>query len=155
MSLMKYAIDYLSKYNSSKKNLEYILKKKIGRMKIEKKEKFILYNSMNEIMINLEKNKFVDDNNYAISKIRMFASQGKSKIFVKNYLFQKGIEKNILNDSLARFEQEDPEWEKKSAKIFVKKKRLDNSNENIQKNLGKMARAGFSYGLSKKILDKI
>ena len=67
----------------------------------------------------------------------------------------QGIEKNILNDSLARFEEEDPEWEKKSAKIFVKKKRLDNSNENIQKNLGKMARAGFSYDLSKKILDKI
>jgi len=155
MFLMKYAIGYLSKYSSSKKNLERILKKKIRTMKIEKKEKFILYNSIDQVMLNLEKNKYIDDNNYAISKIRLFAMQGKSKFFIKNYLIQKGIEKNILNNSLEQFEVDDPEWEKKSAKIFVRKKRLENSSENKQKNLSKMARAGFSYDISKEILEKI
>ena len=81
--------------------------------------------------------------------------QGKSKGFIKSYLIQKGIEKNILNNSLDQFEEEDPEWEKKSAKIFVRKKKLENSNENKQKNLSKMARAGFSYDISKEILEKI
>ena len=95
----------------------------------------ILYNSIHQIMLNLEKNKFIDDNNYAISKIRLFAMQGKSKGFIKSYLIQKGIEKDILNNSLDQFEEEDPEWEKKSAKIFVRKKRLENSSENKQKNL--------------------
>ena len=104
-------------------------------------------------MLNLEKNKFIDDNNYAISKIRLFAMQGKSKGFIKSYLIQKGIEKNILNNSLDQFEEEDPEWEKKSARIFVKKKRLENSNENKQKNLSKMARAGFDYDTIKKVLE--
>jgi regulatory protein len=103
-------------------------------------------------MLNLEKNKFIDDNNYAISKIRLFAMQGKSKGFIKSYLIQKGIEKNILNNSLDQFEEEDPEWEKKSARIFVKKKRLENSNENKQKNLSKMARAGFDYDTIKQVL---
>jgi len=60
-----------------------------------------------------------------------------------------------LNNSLDQFEEEDPEWEKKSAKIFVRKKKLENSNENKQKNLSKMARAGFSYDISKEILEKI
>ena len=119
MSLMKYAIGYLSKYSSSKKNLERILKKRIRLMKIEKKEKFILYNSIDQVMLNLGKNKFIDDNNYAISKIRLFAMQGKSKFFIKSYLIQKGIEKDILNNSLVQFEEENPEWEKKSAKIFI------------------------------------
>ena len=155
MFLMKYAIDYLSKYSSSKKNLERILKKKISRMKIEKKEKFILYNSIDQVMLNLEKNKFIDDNSYAMSKIRMLAMQGRSKGFVKSYLIQKGIEKNILNNSLEQFEVDDPEWEKKSAKIFVRKKKLENSSGNKQKNLSKMARAGFSYDISKEILEKI
>ena len=41
--LVKYAINYLSKYSSSKKNLERILKNKIRRTNIEKKEKFTLY----------------------------------------------------------------------------------------------------------------
>ena len=113
MFLMKYAIGYLSKYSSSKKNLERILKKKIRLMKIEKKEKFILYNSIDQVMLNLEENKYIDDNNYAISKIRLFAMQGKSEFFIKSYLIQKGIEKNILNNSLEQFEVDDPEWEKK------------------------------------------
>lgn len=104
-------------------------------------------------MLNLEKNKFIDDNNYAISKIRLFAMQGKSKGFIKSYLIQKGIEKNILNNSLDQFEEEDSEWEKKSARIFVKKKRLENSNENKQKNLSKMARAGFDYDTIKQVLE--
>ena len=105
------------------------------------------------IKTDLEKNKFIDDNNYAISKIRLFAMQGKSKGFIKSYLIQKGIEKNILNNSLDQFEEEDPEWEKKSARIFVKKKRLENSNENKQKNLSKMARAGFDYDTIKQVLE--
>jgi SOS response regulatory protein OraA/RecX len=79
--------------------------------------------------------------------------QGKSKGFIKSYLIQKGIEKNILNNSLDQFEEEDPEWEKKSARIFVKKKRLENSNENKQKNLSKMARAGFDYDTIKQVLE--
>ena len=37
--LLKYAIYYLSKYSSSKNNLEYILKKKIRRISDEKKNK--------------------------------------------------------------------------------------------------------------------
>ena len=93
VSLMKYAIDYLSKFISSKKNLNRILKNKIMRMKIEKKDKFLLYNSIPQIIIKLENNRLIDDKNYALSKIRSFAHQGKSKLFIKNYLIQKGIEK--------------------------------------------------------------
>ena len=58
-----------------------------------------------------------------------------------------------MNNSLDQFEEEDPEWEKKSARIFVKKKRLENSNENKQKNLSKMARAGFDYDTIKQVLE--
>ena len=40
--LKKYAVSYLSKYNTSKKNLDRILHNKIRRMNLEKKDKFIL-----------------------------------------------------------------------------------------------------------------
>ena len=51
--LIKYAIDYLSKYSSSKANLEKILRNKIQRLKIEKKEKYLLYNSLEKIIFDL------------------------------------------------------------------------------------------------------
>ena len=48
--LLKYAVYYLSKYSSSKKNLEYILKKKIRRLTEEKKIRFELYQEINHII---------------------------------------------------------------------------------------------------------
>ena len=155
VSLMKYAIAYLSKFSSSKKNLSRILKNKIMRMKIEKKDKFFLYNSIPQIIVKLENNKLINDKNYTQSKIRSFAHQGKSKLFIKNYLIQKGIEKLIISDSIKEFEYLNPNWEKDSAKIFIHKKKLIKSPGNYQKNLSKMARAGFSYELSKETLEKI
>ena len=155
VSLMKYAIAYLSKFSSSKKNLSRILKNKIMRMKIEKKDKFFLYNSIPQIISKLENNKLINDKNYTQSKIRSFTDQGKSKLFIKNYLIQKGIEKLIISDSIKEFEYLNPNWEKDSAKIFIRKKKLIKSPENNQKNLSKMARAGFSYDISKEILEKI
>ena len=150
--LMKYAINYLSKYSSSKANLENILKKKIMRLKVEKKDKYIFYNSIESIIKELEKNKFINDDQYTYSKINFFYRQGKSKIFIKNYFMQKGIEKDIVSKNLEIFENENDRWEFKSAKIFAKKKRLENSNDK-QKNLSKLARAGFSYEISLKTLD--
>ena len=151
--LMRYAIDYLSKFNSSKKNLERILKGKIMRLKIEKKDKPELYDSIPEIILKLESNKFINDENYTLSKIRVLAQQGKSKAFIKNYLFQKGIEKDIISESLSEYENINSDWEIDSANVFMRKKRIIKSDANYQKNLNKMARAGFNYSISSKILE--
>ena len=49
--LLKYAIYYLSKYSSSKKNLDFILKKKIRRLSNEKKIRYDLYKEINPIKL--------------------------------------------------------------------------------------------------------
>ena len=152
--LVKYAINYLSKYSSSKTNLERILKNKIRRINIEKKEKFTLYNSIPEIIKKLEKNNFINDYNYATSKVNIFISNGKSKIFIKNYLFKKGIDEKLSSEIFAELNEEDSNWEIKSARIFARKKNIKKDNNNNEKNLSKMARAGFSYEIAKKILEE-
>ena len=151
--LVKYAINYLSKYSSSKTNLERILKNKIRRTNIEKKEKFTLYNSIPEIIKKLEKNNFINDYNYATSKVNTLISNGKSKIFIKNYLFKKEIDEKLSSDIFTELDEEDSNWEIKSARIFARKKNIKKNNNN-EKNLSKMARAGFSYEIAKKILEE-
>jgi regulatory protein len=153
--ILKYAIHYLSKFNSSKNNLERILRNKIKRMKIEKKDKFFLHKSIPEIILKLEKNKLIDDINYASSKIRLFISNGKSRIFIKNYLLQKGIDSTIISKLLEKNDQENLDWEIESARIFVRKKIFSKKIKDKEKNFSKMSRAGFNYGVSKKILDEI
>ena len=151
--LVKYAINYLSKYSSSKSNLERILRNKIRKTNIEKKEKFTLYNSIPEIIKKLEKNNFINDYNYATSKVNLFISNGKSKMFIKNYLFKKGIDEKLSSEIFAQLNEEDSNWEIKSARTFARKKNFQKNNNN-EKNLSKMARAGFSYEIAKKILEE-
>ena len=145
INLMNYAINYLSKYSSSKKNLERVLKNKIARSNTEKKIKYDLYNNISAIITKIEDNKFIDDDAYTLSKIRSYAKQGKSKVFIKNYLLQKGVDKNIISNSIETYQNQNPNWEIESAIIFINKKKLIKSSENYQKNLNKMSRAGFIY----------
>ena len=152
--LKKYAIQYLSKYDSTKKNLERVLRNKIRRINnANKDEKFILFKLIFKIIEELESKQILNDERYTDKKIIYFSSQGKSKRFVQNYLLQKGIEKNLINSALEDFELNNPDWEFKSAKIFVRKKILSSNNEkNTEKKLAKMARAGFDYNICKKML---
>ena len=151
--LLKYAVEYLSKYSSSKKNLDRIIKSKIRRLSSDKKIRFELYKEISHVFDQLEKNHLLSDENYSFTKIQSLANQGKSKNFIKNYLYSKGIDNKIIIEQIDNYEKLNYQWEKKSAKIFAKKKKLLNSNEIYEKKLAKMARAGFSYDLCKEILS--
>ena len=152
--LKKYAVTYVSKYESTKKNLEKVLINKIVRIKdIKKNEKLMLYISIFKIIEELESKQIISDKRYTDTKILSLASQGKSKNFITSYLLHKGIEKNLINNTFKEFELDNPDWEFESAKIFVRKKILGLKIEkNKEKNLAKMSRAGFNYDLSKKML---
>ena len=152
--LKKHAFSYLSKYNTSKKNLYRILHNKVRRMNLNKKDKYALYSSIASILTDLEINKLIDDKNFAQSKINSLSLQGKSKISIISYLMQKGIEKNLIKESFENLELKNPNWETESAKIFARKKRLGiKYSNNFEKDLAKMARAGFKYNICKKILE--
>ncbi len=151
--LLKYAIDYLSKYDSSKNNLISVLKRKILRLKITNIEKSKLIYLIESIIIKLEKNKFIDDDRYSSTKILSLSNSGRSKNFIFNYLIKKGVNKSQIQNNLNLMYQDNDSWELESAKIFVKKKKLLEKNESYEKKLAKMARAGFSYDICKKILS--
>ncbi len=150
--LLKYAVDYLSKYDSSKKNLTNVIKRKIFRLNISGKEKGVLINALDDIINKLETNNLVNDNRYTASKIYSLSQSGKSKNYIKNYLIKKGISKIVIQDSFEDFKKNNLDWELHSAKLFANKKKLLVSNLGYEKKLSKMARAGFSYDICKKIL---
>ena len=150
--LLKYAVDYLSKYDSSKNNLVSVLKRKILRLNLTNFEKKKLIDIIESIILKLEKNKFIDDDRYSSTKILSLSNSGRSKNFIFNYLIKKGVNKLQIQNNLNLMKQDNDDWELQSAKIFVKKKKLLEKNESYEKKLAKMARAGFSYDICKKIL---
>ena len=150
--LLKYAIYYLSKYSSSKKNLEFILKKKIRRLSDEKKIRFQLYNEIQIIIEKLEKLHLINDQVFVESKIQSLQYQAKSKNYIKQYLLQKGIDKQTIEEQISIFYKNNKNLEKKNALKFAKKRNLLDNDQDYQKKLSKMARAGFSYDIAKEIL---
>ena len=150
--LLKYSVDYLSKFDTSKKNLKDILKRKIFKLKNNSSEKKILLNSIESIIDKLEKNNFINDNRYLLSKINYLSQSGKSIKYISNYLLKKGIDKQDIENGINKFNNDNLNWEIKSAQIFAEKKKLLDSDEIYEKKLAKMARAGFSYEICKKIL---
>ena len=150
--LLKYAIYYLSKYSSSKKNLEFILKKKIRRLSDEKQIRFHLYNEIQIIIEKLEKLNLINDQVFVESKIQSLQYQAKSKNYIKQYLLQKGIDKQLIEEQISLFYENNKNLEKENALKFAKKRNLINNNQDYQKKLSKLARAGFSYDIAKEIL---
>ena len=150
--LLKYAIYYLSKYSSSKKNLEYILKKKIRRLSDEKKIRFQLYNEIQIIIEKLENLNLINDQVFVESKIQSLQYQAKSKNYIKQYLLQKGINKQLIEEQISLFYENNKNLEKENALKFAKKRNLLDNDQDYQKKLSKMARAGFSYDIAKEVL---
>ena len=150
--LLKYAIYYLSKYSSSKKNLEFILKKKIRRLSDEKKIRFHLYNEIQIIIEKLEKLNLINDQVFVESKIQSLQYQAKSKNYIKQYLLQKGIDKQLIEEQISLFYENNKNLEKENALKFAKKRNLLDNDQDYQKKLSKMARAGFNYDIAKEIL---
>ena len=152
--LKQYALTYLSKYDSTKKNLERILINKIIKMKnIEKSEKNNLYQMINKVLDNLELKNIINDEDFANKRFINLFNQGRSEIYIKNNLYKKGVDKNIIKKILSDFNKKNPEWEMNSARTFAKKKGLGKDKSNREKDFGKMARAGFNYNIIKVILE--
>ena len=150
--IKKYALNYLNRYASSKKNLKFILLRKIKKLNVKERD-YEAY--IKDILRELEDKNIISDENLANSIAYNYARNGKSKKLIKYHLMKKGINSKDINSALEKLEDEIPNFEYEAAMNFAKKKKLGkfgNSN-NKEKDLSKMARAGFNYDLIKKILN--
>ena len=150
--IKKYALNYLNRYASSKKNLKFILLRKIKKLNVKERD-YEAY--IKDILRELEDKNIISDENLANSIAYNYARNGKSKKLIKYHLMKKGINSKDINSALEKLEDEIPDFEYEAAMNFAKKKKLGkfgNSN-NKEKDLSKMARAGFNYDLIKKILN--
>ena len=128
------------------------MKKKIKRISDEKKIRFHLYKEIKIIIDKLEQLKLINDTSYAESKINALLNQVKSKNYIKQYLIRKGVRSEVADEQISLFYEKNQNLEKENALKFAKKRNLINDKKDYEKKLAKMARAGFSYEISKEIL---
>ena len=127
-NLKDLAYSYLEKYNPSKQQLKvYLLKKYLLKIKGSRSKKEVSA-IIDEIILNLEKNKILNDEMYSDSKARMFLKRGYSLNKINQSLRSKGIDDKYVKQSIDK----------------IKENQID---------MGILARGGFSFDLSKRDLD--
>ena len=158
-NLKDLAYSYLEKYNPSKQQLKvYLLKKYLLKIKGTKSKKEVT-SIIDEIISNLEKNKLLNDEMYSDSKARMFLRRGYSLNKINQSLRSKGIEDKYVKLSIEKIKDDQIEPDFVSALKLCKRRRIgplrpENNRELFyKKDMGILARGGFSFELSKRVLD--
>ena len=158
-NLKDLAYSYLEKYNPSKQQLKvYLLKKYLLKIKGSRSKKEVSA-IIDEIILNLEKNKILNDEMYSDSKARMFLKRGYSLNKINQSLRSKGIEDKYVKQSIDKIKENEIEPDFVSALKLCKRRRIgplrpESKRELFyKKDMGILARGGFSFDLSKRVLD--
>ena len=158
-NLKDLAYSYLEKYSPSKQQLKvYLLKKYLTKIKGSKSKKEVT-SIIDKIILNLESNKFLNDEMYSDSKARMFLRRGYSLNKINQSLRNKGIEDKFVRQSIEKIKENQIEPDFVSALKLCKRRRIGpirpESNRELfyKKDMGILARGGFSFDLSKRVLE--
>jgi regulatory protein len=157
-NLKDLAYGYLEKYSPSKQQLKiYLLKKYLTKIKGSQSKKEVSL-IIDEIVLNLEKNRLINDELYSDSKARMFLRR-YSLNKINQSLRMKGIENQFIKKSIDKIKEDKIEPDFVSALKLCKRRRIGavrpQANRELfyKKDMGILARGGFSFGLSKRVLD--
>ena len=158
-SLKDLAYSYLEKYNPSKQQLKvYLLKKYLTKIKGTKSKKEVSL-IIENIVNNLEKNKIISDELYSDSKARMFLKRGYSLNKINQSLRNKGIDNEYIKKSINKIKENNIEPDFVSALKLCKRRRIGplrpKANRELfyKKDMGILARSGFHFELSKRVLN--
>ena len=157
--LRKFAHSYLDKYSPSKQQLRTYLLKKILKKDMRASNKKELLNLIDIVVVDLEDQKFVSDKFYSDSKSRSFIKKGYSLNKIRYSLIKKGIDEKYIKGSILKIKNDKENPDLFSAIRLCNKRRIgalrEENNRNLfyKKDMGILARAGFSYEISKKVLD--
>ena len=157
--MRKFAFTYIEKYAPSKQQLKtYLLKKylKISNEDVKKKD---VNNLIDIVLSDLEKNRFINDKFYSDSKANSMIKRGKSINKIRNYLIGKGIDDKFIKETVNKIEEKNEDQDFFSAIKLCKKKRIgparveDNRPLFYKKDISLLARNGFDFETSKKVMD--
>ena len=154
-----FAFAYIEKYAPSKQQLKTYLLKKYLRTSVPIVKKQDVNNLIDIVLTDLEKSKFVNDKFYSESKAKSMIQRGSSINKIRNYLIGKGINDKFINETVSKIKDNNSDQDFFSAIKICKKKRIgparteDNRPLFYKKDISLLARNGFNFETSKKVMD--
>ena len=157
--MRNFAFTYIEKYAPSKQQLKTYLLKKYLKTSIPNVKKQDINDLIDIVLSDLEKNKFINDKFYSDSKARSMIQRGNSINKIRNYLIGKGIGDDFIKETVNKIQDNNSDQDFFSAIKICKKKRIgparteDNRALFYKKDISLLARNGFDFETSKKVMD--
>ena len=157
--MRNFAFAYIEKYAPSKQQLKTYLLKKYLKNSIPSVKKQDVTNLIDVVLVDLEKSKFINDKFYSESKAKSMIQRGNSINKIRSYLFTKGINDKFIKETVDKIYNENSDQDFFSAVKLCKKKRIgparteDNRSLFYKKDISLLARNGFDFETSKKVMD--
>ena len=157
--MRKFSLSYLEKYAPSKQQLKtYLLKKYLKKTVLNVKKQDIT-SLIDIVLSDLEKTKFISDKFYSDSRAKNLIQRGTSINKIRNYLISKGIQDKYIKETINKINENNEDQDFFSAIKLCKKKRIgpsrneDNRPLFYKKDISLLARNGFNFETSKKVMD--
>jgi len=150
---------YIEKFSPSKQQLKTYLLKKYLKIKAPNVNKNNVKDLIEVVLTDLEQNKFLNDKFYSNSKAKSLIQRGSSINKIRYYLLNKGIKDKYIKETIEKIKENNEDQDFFSAIKICKKKRIgparDESNRPLfyKKDLGILARSGFDFETSKRVID--
>ena len=157
--IRNYAYAYLEKYSPSKQQLRTYLFKKLVRKNQKSSSKKEIFNLIDTVIFTLIDQKFLSDEYYSDAKSKAFFKRGYSLNKIRYNLIKKGIDEKYIKASISKIKENETDPDFFSAIKLCKRRRIGpNREENnrtlfYKKDISILARSGFSYEISKRVLE--
>tara|TARA_B100001250_G_scaffold386241_1_gene382592 strand:+ start:2045 stop:2608 length:564 start_codon:yes stop_codon:yes gene_type:complete len=157
--MRNFSFAYIEKYAPSRQQLKTYLLKKYIKSKIPNVNKKNIIDLIDVVLEDLENTKFLNDQFYSDSKAKSLIQRGSSINKIRQYLMSKGVKNNYIKDTIDKIKDKNEDQDFFSAIKICKKKRVgparDENNRPLfyKKDTGILARSGFDFETSKKVLD--
>ncbi|WP_044185568.1 regulatory protein RecX [Hyalangium minutum] len=153
------ALHYLKRYAATVSQLKRVLLRKVDRsLRFHGGDRTEALQWVDALTDKLIRNGLMNDQAYAGQKAQSLRASGRSARVIAQKLRMKGVAPEIVSEKLAEATAEVSE--DAAARIWARKKRLgpfrrdaQSRQENRQRDLAALARAGFSFATAKKIID--
>ena len=157
--MRNFAFTYVEKYAPSKQQLKTYLLKKYLKASVPNVKRQDITNLIDIVLSDLEKNRFINDKFYSESKAKSMIQRGNSINKIRSYLIGKGINDKFITDTVNNIREKNSDQDFFSAIKICKKKRIgparteDNRSLFYKKDISLLARNGFDFETSKKVMD--
>ena len=157
--IRKFSYSYLEKYSPSKQQLRTYLFKKLVKKNQKISSKREIFNLIDSVIASLVDQKLLSDEYYSDAKSKAFLKRGYSLNKIRYSLIKKGIDEKYIKASISKIKENESEPDFFSAIKICKKRRIGPNREEsnrplfYKKDISILARSGFSYEISKKVLE--